>query len=377
MTHSRPRALIYAQHLLGVGHLVRAGRIATALVEHGFDVTLVSGGTPMPGFDVSPAKLVQLLPLRAADTRYASLITVNGRPPSDSELAERRDTLLSLFARQRPDILILEHYPLGRRKFAFELTPLLDAAYTTSPRPKIICSVRDFLVLPKKEGRAEEITDQLNARFDAVFVHGDPRISRLSDQLPTLKRFAGQMHYTGYIMPAAKLKPMRGRDIVFSLGSGTFGRDLIEIGIAASRLSRFGQTHRWRFLAGAADVNLDVQKPNITIETWQQDFSHLVFEAALSVSQGGYNTMIETVAAETPSIIVPYEADGQTEQRDRAEVFEKLNLIRMLTRETLTPDLLAQTIDETLEHPPHPDFRPDLDGLSKTVAGIKELIASA
>ncbi len=37
------RVLFYVQHLLGIGHLVRASRIATALARR-FEVLLVVGG---------------------------------------------------------------------------------------------------------------------------------------------------------------------------------------------------------------------------------------------------------------------------------------------------------------------------------------------
>ena len=36
-----PRVFFYVQHLLGIGHLARASRIAAALAEDGFDVTVV------------------------------------------------------------------------------------------------------------------------------------------------------------------------------------------------------------------------------------------------------------------------------------------------------------------------------------------------
>ena len=39
------RVFFYVQHLLGIGHLVRASRIAQALQAAGFDVTLVTGGS--------------------------------------------------------------------------------------------------------------------------------------------------------------------------------------------------------------------------------------------------------------------------------------------------------------------------------------------
>jgi glycosyltransferase involved in cell wall biosynthesis len=48
--HKPYRVFFYVQHLLGIGHLARASRIARALAEDGFDVTMVTGGTPVSGF---------------------------------------------------------------------------------------------------------------------------------------------------------------------------------------------------------------------------------------------------------------------------------------------------------------------------------------
>ena len=47
---SGARVLFYVQHLLGIGHVARASRVAGALAEDGFAVTVVTGGTAVPGF---------------------------------------------------------------------------------------------------------------------------------------------------------------------------------------------------------------------------------------------------------------------------------------------------------------------------------------
>lgn len=59
------RVFFYVQHLLGIGHLARASRIASALAADGFDVTVVTGGTAVPGFpsaDLKHVALPRLLP---------------------------------------------------------------------------------------------------------------------------------------------------------------------------------------------------------------------------------------------------------------------------------------------------------------------------
>jgi predicted glycosyltransferase len=44
---------------------------------------------------------------------------------------------------------MIEMFPFGRRRFHFELEPLLDHCYSKSPRPLILCSTRDVLVTPR------------------------------------------------------------------------------------------------------------------------------------------------------------------------------------------------------------------------------------
>ena len=56
------RAMIWVQHLLGIGHLRRAVSIARALADADFDVLLVSGGMPLKGLNLGKAKFKQLPP---------------------------------------------------------------------------------------------------------------------------------------------------------------------------------------------------------------------------------------------------------------------------------------------------------------------------
>ena len=57
------RVLVYVQHLLGIGHLMRARLIAEALAARSFDVHLVSGGMPIGGRMPVGVRTVQLPPV--------------------------------------------------------------------------------------------------------------------------------------------------------------------------------------------------------------------------------------------------------------------------------------------------------------------------
>ncbi|MGH9915033.1 MAG: glycosyl transferase, partial [Pyrinomonadaceae bacterium] len=169
---SAPRVFFYVQHLLGIGHLARASRIASALAKDGFEVTVVTGGLPVPGFPVPDIKSVALPAVVASNAGFSGLADEHGKPVGEDFLHQRRDLLLQAFHTARPDIVIVEAFPFGRRQMRFELLPLLDAIATASPRPKLLTSVRDILQARTKPGRDEETVGLIKTHFDHVLVHG-------------------------------------------------------------------------------------------------------------------------------------------------------------------------------------------------------------
>ena len=131
------RVLFYVQHLMGVGHQMRAAAVTQELVKAGFDVTYVSGGMPVPGLDLGGASFEQLPPCKAADSSFQALVDETGNPVDASWRESRKESLLNLFAHVRPNVLITETFPFGRRLMRFELDSLLKRAAQTTPKPLI------------------------------------------------------------------------------------------------------------------------------------------------------------------------------------------------------------------------------------------------
>src|SRR5690606_9225069 len=123
-----------------------AAALARALDGAGAEVLVLSGGVPVPGVDFGAAQLHQLPAAVAADTNFSQLLNADGDPIDDAWRVLRRDRLLAAVAAFRPDILVTEMYPFGRRLFRFELLPLLDWAAAQNPKPLVASSVRDILV---------------------------------------------------------------------------------------------------------------------------------------------------------------------------------------------------------------------------------------
>ena len=74
----RAAVFFYVQHLLGIGHLARASRIADALADDGFEVTVVTGGPPVVGFPGAKVRTVALPSVRAG-AGFSGLEDMDGR----------------------------------------------------------------------------------------------------------------------------------------------------------------------------------------------------------------------------------------------------------------------------------------------------------
>lgn len=353
------RVFIYVQHLLGSGHLRRAAALARECAASGLKTLLVSGGRPVADLDHGRATFLQLPPAAARDERFSGLVDEHGHEVDDAWRARRREALLAAFARFRPDALVTEMYPFGRRQMRFELVPLLDAAEAVRPRPLIVSSVRDILQA-KADKTLNEMAETARARFDRVLVHGDPDFIALDKTFPVDADLAAKLAYTGYIAGRAEPRGKPGDDgwneVIVSAGGGAVGAALLSAAIAARRLTR-AKDAVWRLLAGGAlpageFARLQAAAPaGVIVEPARADFRRLLAHARLSVSQAGYNTVMEILAAHVPAVLVPFSGAGQTEQPLRAELLRARGRAELLREDELTPDALAAAIDRALAAP--------------------------
>lgn len=350
---TRPRIFFYVQHLLGIGHLRRAAAITRALERHGLSVAFVAGGEPVPGLDLGGADVIQLPPARAGDSGFGSIVDEAGRPIDDAWRDRRRVALLAAFERWAPEVVLIELYPFGRRPFRFELRPLLDAAAARRPRPAILCSVRDILVSRNDPQRTAEIVGIIRRRFDLVLVHGDPRLIEFGATFAAADEIAAQLRYTGYVVgesPAISDSGKGAGEILVSAGGGAVGAPLLRAAIGARPLTRVAD-QPWRLIAGPNLPEQDFRaltasaNANVIIERFRGDFQTLLRNCRLSVSQAGYNTVMELLAAATRAVVVPFAEGGETEQPVRARLLADRGLLTVVDPETLTLASLAAGID--------------------------------
>lgn len=358
------KVFLYVQHLLGIGHLRRAAVIARALARAGCDVTVASGGLPVPGFFASEVRLVQLPPASSPDTSFRRLVDEHGSEVDEAWKTRRRERLLAAFAHAAPDCVVVELFPFGRRQMRFELLPLLEAAAAAKPRPLIACSVRDLL--QPKPARDAEVLALVERFFDRVLVHGDPRFAAFDLTFGAAAGLAGKLAYTGYVVGSAVRNGSAGTgEVIVSAGGGAVGRKLLETAIAARPLCSVPGT--WRILTGTQGSELGATE-GVVVERSREDFPTLLANCTVSVSQAGYNTVAETLQAHARSVLVPFAADGEVEQALRARLLAERGWVQTLSEADLDPRRLAAAIELAAAMPRPPADAVDLYGAARTAA---------
>lgn len=378
---SAQRVFFYVQHLLGIGHIARASRIANALEADGFDVTVVTGGLAVAGFPATGLKTVVLPPVVASNAGFSGLADERGVAVDQDFLDRRRDLLLQAFHDARPAVVIIEAFPFGRRQMRFELLPLIEAIEASNARPKLLSSVRDILQENRKAGRDAETVGLVQAHFDGVLVHGDPGFVRLEDTFPLTADIADKVSYTGIVAPPAPKQASETFDIIASAGGGAVGMELLKAaGEAAKTLPA---DLRWLLISGpnlpeADFASLSQAIPsNVTLVRFRKDFPSLLSAARVSISQAGYNTVGDLLRTDCRPILIPFVAGGETEQTVRAERLEKLGLADLLPEKGLTADHVAAAVSAALAAPKRrtADLTIDLEGARRTAEIIRAMLA--
>lgn len=362
------RIFFHVQHLLGIGHVRRAAVLARALAAGGFDVLLVSGGPPLP-LDLGGARLHQLPPVRARDEGLRELSRPDGTPLDDAFRAARARELLDLFRVEAPDVLITEQFPFGRTQLRFELVPLLEAARSRRPKPLIVSSVRDIVRRSMSDQRVRETVD-LFRDFDLALIHGDPELIGFEQSFAGWDAIRDRALYTGYVTEGASGPASdAGRgEVVVSVGGGAVGAPLLKAAIAARGRSVLAD-RTWRLLAGANLAEAIAGGDGVIVEPARPDFRTLLGNAVLSISQAGYNTVVDTLQCADRAVLVPFGTARETEQTDRATWLADRGVVACVPAEALSPDALAAAVDRAMRGPSIRTFPPcDTNGAAATAA---------
>ena len=377
----KKNVMIYVQHLLGIGHLRRSWFFACALAERDIEVNLVSGGFPVSGLSHKKIHFHQLPPVRSLDGHFDRLVDENNQPIDDDWKQRRRDALLRLYDDINPALIVTETFPFGRRMMRFELIPLLEKARQQKNAPIIVASIRDILQPKSKPGRDQEVLDWANDYYDYIFIHGEKKLTPLSLTFPFADQLKDRLCYTGYITDQQFDRQQSDdgdEEIIVSGGGGAASLKLLKSAIAAKSFSK-NSKRTWRLLVGhnldeATFQFLKQSAPEgIIVERNRDDFSGLLARCAVSVSQAGYNTVMDILKQQCRAVLVPYAEADEVEQSLRTAQLDKMGRVVSLSEADLNAENLAKAIDKAADMP-IPQIEVNLDGANRSAQLIKQLI---
>jgi len=362
------------ESLVGLGHFNRTGKLVREMVKNGLDVTVASGTfvDPKRFFAGADCKEVPAYVFKAKSGSFFTLNADGKRTllPDFNESAQKQQRItahLKNIKQKHPDILVSEFWPFDRPTLDDEMQAMLQETKRDGAKLRVV-SVRDVLDTPNETGpEAEAERDAreafaiktINENFDAVLVHGDPNFIPLSETFRRADEIKAEIIYTGYVIDDLPARRTSGRDpnapILVSCGSGVDGHDMVFSFLTAWQKlldrraadetlapltdrpvhivcgPRFSPQALFDVKEWAEAMEKDTGR-KITVENYRDDFTDVLAGAAFSVSLAGYNTTLETLAMNVPSLLIPKYAftDGRirmsTEQLYRLERLEQQGL---------------------------------------------------
>jgi len=353
----RHRALFYVfDGGSGIGHLRRLSRIAAAMQER-FSCLIVTG------HDIGPQWIVpqgceyihlpswdKLIPGKAAYWGRKPFIDM----PLNEAVAFRRAILNGIVQGFRPDVLLVDHLPLGAHA---ELAPLVHAG-----------QYRKYLVTRGVQNETEDLQrlvwggdalDSLRQDYTRIFSAIDQRIFDFSSSYPLPPEVRRKISATGYVASApmngvrARTRAARGLDddtlwIVASAGSGQGGENLMEACLALAVKHPalhfdivLGPRSK---LAGPENKVGALDGERIRVHSACAELSDFHASADLVVTTGGYNTLLEILQGRARILCVPYRKDPQDEPIKHAMCLKRYVDLQVDADLAQFPELFAAAI---------------------------------
>jgi predicted glycosyltransferase len=380
------RLLFYCQHILGMGHLVRSMEIVKGLVPE-FQVCFINGGEIVEGFDIPSQVEVINLPAIKTDSEFQELQVVDPNYTLSEVQEMRQAILLEVCDRFRPDVLVIELFPFGRRRFSFELVPMLETAKAMGT--KIVCSLRDIVVTKSDRTKHEEkVCKLMNQYFDLLLVHGDPHLQSLEETFSRVQDLTCEVYFTGYVVQpvptvAVELPDLNPRKplILVSVGGGRFGHELLNCVVQSAPILKHHLPHQIQVFTGPFMPELQLlelqamarDSPNICVDRYTPQLLSYMQRADLSISMSGYNTTMNVLTTGVRALLLPFTGNDDQEQRIRAQKLADLGVVEIIDPKELDPNCFVKKVVTYLQKQPT-RIQFDCAGVKKTAVLLNQFL---
>ncbi len=330
------RVLIYSHDTYGLGHLRRSLVMARALATShlGASVLIATGSPRAHAFALPPNCDTLKMPsiLKQTDGTYAAR---DLDLSLEEVVALRANLLCSTFRDFAPDLIIVDHAPVGVEG---ELFPLLQSIREASPKPKLVLGMRDIVddaELTEKSWRKSGGFSAIEDDYDRVFVYGEAWVPTTAVEmgLEALIDTKGEqkVRHLGYLAPENPRCQASGRFLV-TAGGGGDGHALLRsfIGFLSRRSAGdvavdivtgpFLSERRFETIQAQVD---DLDGHDVELIRFDPQIARRVAAAKGVIGMAGYNTVAEIMSSDRRALLVPREVP-RVEQLLRAQRLSKV-----------------------------------------------------
>jgi predicted glycosyltransferase len=378
------KLMVYSHDAFGLGNIRRMLEICQYLLKAipNLSILLVSGSPMLQSFRLPPGLDYIKLPCLNRG-KSGELSAKYLRLDVDTTVKLRSDLILTAALSYRPDVLMVDKKPYGIKG---ELQETLSALKTDLPQTKLVLLLRDILDLPKTtraEWKKEGYYSAIYHTFHRVLIVGSPQVFNLCQEYAFPSRVAEKVRFCGYLRKESgqqsryalrrslNLQPSQ-KLVLVTPGGGEDGYPMLSTYLEGQHLAN-PEICSLLFCGPEMPAHeqqklfeIAAQFPQVEIREFTDDMMSYISAADLVVCMGGYNTITEVLSQGKRAIAIP-RLKPSHEQLIRTERMAKLNLLRQIHPDDLTPEHLSQTVLEELQ------FRPALGESSLDFQGLPRI----
>ncbi|MCI2265994.1 glycosyltransferase family protein [Sediminivirga luteola] len=363
---------LYSHDSVGLGHARRNRAIAYALAADLPRITgervrgvLIAGHPDATKDSLPPGWDWMILP---GVTRTREGYASRRLDMSMDKLAALRGSAVSAALDAiSPDLFIVDRHAFG---VAGELKGVLENLRERH-RCATVLGLREVLDTPevaREEWERLGGADVVAGAYDAVWVYGDPGVYDpvRTGEIPAA--LATRCISTGYLAHgrpddpgAAGTQPY----VLTVVGGGSDGR---RVSLAAAH-ARVPAGHRQIIVTGPQMPVEDFEEihasagEETTVLRSARNVPALIRDAAAVICMGGYNSLAEVMATDTPALVVP-RSSRRAEQPRRAAALAAAGAVDTITAEQCRPEALSAWLSGAVHRRAGRDHL-DLDGLTR------------
>jgi predicted glycosyltransferase len=373
-------AMMYCCHSeKHVGHMQRSIEVARELCDS-FDVTIVVDDEGPIFAEIPESVRMKYLPALPVDPN-SNVFEFGRSEQFRASIIERRNLILESFEDLKPRLIIIDNFPFHNHRLRGEVLPLIERAHNGIYGNSLVVCTTDSIMIDdsaKAENDADKAAALLDKYFDMVIVQSDPVFARLEEFFHPRDTLQTPVYHTGFVTPERGAAPLDrtagGGEILVSAGDGLYGGVLFRAAVEAQRVLWPVSERPMKIVAG----------PRLPEDEWRdllvatKGMDGLVLtrivddmraEMALSrcsVSQCGYNTALNAITTQTPSLFIPSQNSQRSEQVARAQRIIYWGGGRLLMPHHLNSASLTYEINQLLQFQPR-RIRFDTDGAANAV----------